>query len=808
MKKIIEKIKISGGRSFLITLLVCVAVVFLLYLIAVLISFDENSRTSSNTALLKIFIFTISSFSCVIITFGLHVLSEKIKIDFKSFTSTVKKMLFNEYKNLVILVPLLFSIPSFIMLIYLCSKVDTNYYLYTIYIIFTHFILCVVGMDFLHFRRLSEKILQIKKQEKPISNSLLSKLRQGFSSFIYFLFFQLKAYFRFCVLLLLVVMFFLYCFYNRLANDLSSGWSEYFFATLIMIILMYIIIYLFSIRKHPPLKHQLEKMPIKGFNIDIDTLKNEPIYVMEISKESNPYLFEVNVDSLFGENAVDRNLHIEGAYQPSYIDNANNGEIKVNDKILLLCDINESEKHNIIRLKIHLSYKNQNYQNRKCSSFLKKRNYEYKYYEILLGFTIYSTLLIPSEKYQVEFKKHSFKRKSINQKIAMLNKGEVDDKYLFRKLILNSISKIYYFNDLSNTIDLNKKVLDNRKVLLHDSSFGMGKTTYDVMSIVNQEKIPIVVSPWESNFDHDILYLIFDSVRTETSTKKFSTFRDGIMFFYLIVTAIYPFFVDHFTTVFTNTVEIVSEAFVMFFNLEKFEIYRIISRKFDEIISALHRVMPFIIGIVMYFVIILIARWIFKKIIPSLIIFKKDYTKIYKTFFIDSIMEMLSKNPNYILLVEDVDRLENNAQNETFRILSSINTLLPKYSELFCLLSYDTKEADSPNKIDYKVINNKIIYRKWGEKYEKEQSMKKYISFIFNMIALLYEHNEGYSVQINKLEEEVKNSGDESGINFRDIHSILQAILNDLDEKGTLDLSVDEMKNIMDIHIDKYIASN
>jgi len=50
---------------------------------------------------------------------------------------------------------------------------------------------------------------------------------------------------------------------------------------------------------------------------------------------------------------------------------------------------------------------------------------------------------------------------------------------------------------------------------------------------------------------------------------------------------------------------------------------------------------------------------------------------------------MLNKYPDHILLIEDVDRLSIDSQDEVFRILSSINSSLPKNSRLFYLVSYD-----------------------------------------------------------------------------------------------------------------------
>lgn len=83
----------------------------------------------------------------------------------------------------------------------------------------------------------------------------------------------------------------------------------------------------------------------------------------------------------------------------------------------------------------------------------------------------------------------------------------------------------HYNSELSENnkgLLLSERIHSNRKWLIHNGDFGCGKTALDALTVSEARKIPVIISPWEDNYDNDILFLIYQRIMRNTNfLRKF-----------------------------------------------------------------------------------------------------------------------------------------------------------------------------------------------------------------------------------------------------------------------------------------------
>lgn len=760
MDKYFKRLKASGIGGFLITIS-AIVVTFLAFILSVKVS-DENLQSVGshfNKALNLLIIYLIF---CLLPDILLIIFSRKEK-KFKNNSDAAKRYLNNNFKIFIFITSIILSLLAFVLLFLVgISNVNYRFDLYIPYICYLNFIICCIGILSLYIRSIMTNLIQIKKIEYLLENERMKKFKNYISVVLNYLYGKTRFYTRFYSTIVLSASLGIVGLYFLMNTEYTVFNTIYEFTTSI-VILVAMFANLISIKIKPEDKYILEKLDVNNINIDNESIFKLPIYILKSSRINPDYqLFQIDVSSLTQSSEI-LSLYIQEAFDPIIL----NGDDIANHvflKILILYDVNSYEMHHMQRLRINIAYKDED---KRKFRFLGKKEYNYRYFDILLCFCIYSNIVIPVEKFQLNFKQRKFKKAKIVKRIKSFSYGEYNNDKQLKDMITHAAPDVYFFNDLENNVDLNMKVSEDRKVLLHNGTFGSGKTTYDILSIVNQNKIPIVISPWEANYDHDIIYLIFDTIRSTTATKKFTFLKGNYLFFFAIVSAIFSLGKDFIFSCFDGLLTIVSLIVnALFFKIDE---WNTTIMNIDTYGSS--------IKTIFYFLFFICLTWrIYKRIVPNIIIYKKDYTQIYKNFFIKSIVEMLSINSNYVLLVEDVDRLNVKTQEEVFRILSSMNSNFPNSSRLFCLLSYDKKAPSNlDNNIDYEVINNKIIYQNWGVSHDSKKSMFMYVLSNLKIIQSLLHHSESYTGALYELKNKIYNGE----FNFRDLHTVFQIVNSD-----------------------------
>ena len=123
------------------------------------------------------------------------------------------------------------------------------------------------------------------------------------------------------------------------------------------------------------------------------------------------------------------------------------------------------------------------------------------------------------------------------------------DDYPLEYHALNSIK---YFDKNSKELmldNLNDTDYDTRKWLFHDDEMGSGKTTIDIHFAMQQGYQPVIISPWEDNYDKDILQLIYLKLSKNNRGDFFANisaaFRTKAFIFWPIAAAAIIVFFDN-----------------------------------------------------------------------------------------------------------------------------------------------------------------------------------------------------------------------------------------------------------------------
>lgn len=433
------------------------------------------------------------------------------------------------------------------------------------------------------------------------------------------------------------------------------------------------------------------------------------------------------------------------------------------------------------RTKANIRVLNHVYMKGPLSSADTKSYCEYIYFCVNNKYRDFNTKLTMDLSFELKGKKKAIRLSVLLDFISISNElvcssYEVKDYYIHHHTILKKelepvsynngfhygrlFKKLYHYNfsfgpnNSYNTYNklTNQNEFDTRKFVLHDDSYGIGKTTLDILYLFNIGYHPIVISPWEDNYDNDMLYLIFENVMR--TTKKFIYCPNTTVFMFLFGT-------------------IVSLTPLIYFIIN----YIFSNLRFNE--QFLNRFKePFIffdfaIGLFPGFISLIISIIVTCMFMPSIIIHAKDSTKIHQRFYLEKIKNQLDKK-KIILMIEDIDRLKPDGIRNVFRLLSSINKVSASIHKVIGIITLSTENLKSYTELesDIDALNRKTIKAKVFTEYSKIESMKLYFK----------EYTEGiinsYGNSMNKIEfKKLLNIIPWDKTDFRDIQNLLDLII-------------------------------
>lgn len=469
-------------------------------------------------------------------------------------------------------------------------------------------------------------------------------------------------------------------------------------------------------------KRENYKIKFTNVNLDYEDVSNNNIYSLISNSKDNYQIFKCDFTNLFPKKAINWRVGILNFYNICYK--------KESGKYIYL--VFPTYIKNIYETDVYLEYELEDkIQRKKFTLFLEVK-------------TIFSKSIV------TRYKINNWKEKT-NKFLdsSMYKKMQIKD-FDYTYLPLN----IIYYNDEfkfeENAKLFNSTYKDSRKWLLHDGTFGNGKTTFDILAIISEGLQPVVISPWESNYDTDLLQLIYKDI---SKSYKLSLIEE--------------IFYDKDLSIFMITFIVPALTIAD-------KIYNTLKPYLNSLIDyQSNTLLENMVSIFLRVIIVIIIWSIISKLMPHIILFKKDSTKLYQDYYIRRIKKILNLNPRVRLVIEDADRLEKSVFIDLFRSLSKMNSNWYYKSAPIGIISFDTKEEEA-NKILLD-LKNKTIIDQISKNYDMEESIKKYF---ISGLNYLKKYNADKEKMINDMIKIVKSKNIIKGKNFRDAHLHMDNIIS------------------------------
>lgn len=463
---------------------------------------------------------------------------------------------------------------------------------------------------------------------------------------------------------------------------------------------------------------------IKNYNINYDKLLNTAIINLGVSDSYQIVL--IDLSSIFPASSTEKKAYVINQF--CYFDKA----IESSETLAVAlprCKVNK-------KLNIYYTYKQQDgkTKKRKCSLYISIESNSNMTYIANYKLKDFKVALIRYDKCL-----NYLKNKKFNSLYIPLN-------------------SIKYNVEITDERKFNSK-LEPRKWLLHDDKFGAGKSVYDLNYIMNLGLQPVIISPWEENYDRDLLQLIFNRLSKKYS-HSFSFFppRNLLPFVCVCFAGVALFLLsDQMQPIYNFILSFVAKDSLP--NCESFK----------EGICLLKHLLN---------ILILILSWFFiMMFLPSIIILKKDSSKIYQDYYIEKIRKILNENKFVCILIEDVDRLDFAVHNEIFRILSLINKVAYNREFFIGIISLDKKLMED-SKTCFESIENKLIGYNIGTNYSQSESVKIYMNDGLKFLQK-YSKKDLEVMCENIVKENFKNKE----LNFRDAKLLMNMLIQNIIEE-------------------------
>ena len=525
---------------------------------------------------------------------------------------------------------------------------------------------------------------------------------------------------KFCnfLLIILICCYYYYCILDNL--------SYYNIIMLFLILLEILLLDIICIGDSFNYQYKKSKILINNYNIDYKKFLNKRIVTFGVVNDYQ--IMEIDLNDIFPLDSRERKVYVTNQF--CYYNDL------VEDSAILAIALPRISQNK--KLDIYFTYKLKDGKKikRKCTLYLAIRNQDFGVYIENYKFGNFKIALLNYEK-----------------QIKYLKNNNFDELYI----PLNSIK---YDSEIRKDIDFISQ-LEPRKWLLHNKKFGFGKSLYDLNFAMSLGLQPIIISPWESNYDNDILQLIFNKLSSKYGNPTSIILDKNVL----------PFACVSFAGLYLFVFDIMKKIYVFLQSIIMASLEKNIIKDF---LSSNDNLIQFL-----YYTIIFMALWLcVLKLLPSLILLKKDNSKIYQEYYIKQIVKIFEYNKYICFIIEDVDRLDIDVYNEIFRILSLINKYMCNRKTFIGIISLDENSLGSYTK-NFEDIKNKLICYEIGTEYNQSATIKKYTD---DAIIFLQKYSDkDLATEYEKIKEKYCKKSEH---NFRDVKQCINALINDVVEKN------------------------
>lgn len=263
--------------------------------------------------------------------------------------------------------------------------------------------------------------------------------------------------------------------------------------------------------------------------------------------------------------------------------------------------------------------------------------------------------------FNIKFKiyEHIFYIESTNikniRKVYFTNKlpnKNIKDLDTYNSLVIKSLPNTPYVGETEVELSNVSKLQAN--FLYQKGTYGCGKTTKAIINLCNENKQPVIISPWEDNSYGDFLYAIFSKLIKVNRKKYFSHIAKQSDFIFFI--CFLPILLG-FNDILINLLDVGYFKFI---------------KMFDLLFYYHNKIAGIFIILLLDLILFLVMRYLIYPIIcHKAIILKKDFNTHYKNGLVEQVINLLKWDQ--VLVIEDIDRLDVEKIKQVFQDLAHLN---------------------------------------------------------------------------------------------------------------------------------------
>lgn len=507
-------------------------------------------------------------------------------------------------------------------------------------------------------------------------------------------------------------------------------------------------------------------------NIDILDVFHHPISFMSVSGKvsKRSRAFELSVKSILPPNSEIKRVALT------------NHQLKTNypttelpegfyDKIFLTFDVNKPGKYTLNKLYVEYNFEGRNY---------------IDFFAIEIVTELVGNELLITSCLVVDYTSTKNKiRNKLRMRVMSLH-NVIENCQLD---YINLIGNYYYYNLSNRALSLESNNLENRKFIIHNDEFGVGKTAYDTLVVYDENKTPIPISVWQENYDHELLFVLFNRIKKKSNTKftgpTFQTFPTFIAI----------------VTVFVSLALLILKERHLFTHLLAFRANLLIRGVPSLFLSSELIILFFAcLGVLIS---LLFA--------PEFMIYKNNTSEYYQDFYLKRIEKMVRKK-NLVLIIEDLDRLDVDTIEKCFRMIANLNYQFVGSSKIIGILPFDEEvikekfhgkysdkltpfRGDSKNydEIIEKIAVENVFETKLRNELFKREYLQKLLDFYY--LCLIWDvkiTNEEID-KLNNIMDDCISICSEivyENLSLREIREIIEVMISDCSDKLNLDNSM------------------
>ncbi len=299
---------------------------------------------------------------------------------------------------------------------------------------------------------------------------------------------------------------------------------------------------------------------------------------------------------------------------------------------------------------------------------------------------------------------------------------------------------------------MNSYAIDSRKFYVHSGDYGVGKTLIDTLIINTNGNLPLVISGYSDGIENDFIRYVFNKLQLQIKGKTAASFYEYVA---ILASA--------------------TSVLIYLINISGFTIKSLVMWMFNIFIGETVNMLFFVpvVTIVIIVLILSVAVRIIYNTMFSYVSSKFRITSIQEDYYCEKIYKLIKKKRNIRIVIEDIDRLDEEHLRNLFTKINILNSNLINIDYPIGIVSYDENRIKGKLGInEYEEVFNKIFISEISPELNLNKNKIKYYDLNVEYLKDYVAREKG----IENIEQIINDCAIKDGDNFRSLREKLYKV--------------------------------